>query len=232
MVQRIFDCSVDTDLLTGMRLAKVSLGRNELAVIPTDTVYGLAANAFSPEAVQKLLSAKGRDRQSPPPVLVANLNMARALVESLPETAVKLAETFWPGALTLILKSQPSLDWDLGETKQTVALRVPDHKIALALIEETGPLAVSSANLTGRPAATTAKQAFDYLAESVEVYLDGGPSPKGEASTILDLTGLVDSYDDKGNLTTAGKVKVIRQGALSIAKIKSVIGDLLESPAS
>lgn len=232
MVQRIFDCSVDTDLLTGMRLAKVSLGRNELAVIPTDTVYGLAANAFSPEAVQKLLSAKGRDRQSPPPVLVANLNMARALVESLPETAVKLAETFWPGALTLILKSQPSLDWDLGETKQTVALRVPDHKIALALIEETGPLAVSSANLTGRPAATTAKQAFDYLAESVEVYLDGGPSPKGEASTILDLTGLVDSYDDKGNLTTAGKVKVIRQGALSIAKIKSVIGDLLESPTS
>ena len=231
-MQRIFDCSVDTDLLTGMRLAKVSLGRNELAVIPTDTVYGLAANAFSPEAVQKLLSAKGRDRQSPPPVLVANLNMARALVESLPETAVKLAETFWPGALTLILKSQPSLDWDLGETKQTVALRVPDHKIALALIEETGPLAVSSANLTGRPAATTAKQAFDYLAESVEVYLDGGPSPKGEASTILDLTGLVDSYDDKGNLTTAGKVKVIRQGALSIAKIKSVIGDLLESPTS
>lgn len=229
MVQRIFDCSVDTDLLTGMRLAKVSLGRNDLAVIPTDTVYGLAANAFSPEAVQKLLSAKGRDRQSPPPVLIANLNMARALVESLPEAAVKLAETFWPGALTMILKSQPSLDWDLGETKQTVALRVPDHKIALALIEETGPLAVSSANLTGQPAATTAKQAFDYLADSVEVYLDGGPSPKGEASTILDLTGLVDVYDDKGEVTTTGKVKVIRQGALSISKIRSVIGDLLES---
>ena len=229
MVQRIFDCSVDTDLLTGMRLAKVSLGRNDLAVIPTDTVYGLAANAFSPEAVQKLLSAKGRDRQSPPPVLIANLNMARALVESLPEAAVKLAETFWPGALTMILKSQPSLDWDLGETKQTVALRVPDHKIALALIEETGPLAVSSANLTGEPAATTAKQAFDYLADSVEVYLDGGPSPKGEASTILDLTGLVDVYDDKGEVTTTGKVKVIRQGALSISKIRSVIGDLLES---
>lgn len=228
-MQRIFDCSVDTDLLTGMRLAKVSLGRNDLAVIPTDTVYGLAANAFSPEAVQKLLSAKGRDRQSPPPVLIANLNMARALVESLPEAAVKLAETFWPGALTMILKSQPSLDWDLGETKQTVALRVPDHKIALALIEETGPLAVSSANLTGQPAATTAKQAFDYLADSVEVYLDGGPSPKGEASTILDLTGLVDVYDDKGEVTTTGKVKVIRQGALSISKIRSVIGDLLES---
>ena len=228
-MQKFFDCSVDTDLLTGMRLAKVSLGRTELVVIPTDTVYGLAANAFSAEAVQKLLNAKGRDRQSPPPVLVANLNMARALVELLPDAAEKLAETFWPGALTLILRSQPSLDWDLGETKQTVALRVPDHKIALALIEETGPLAVSSANLTGKPAATTAKQAFDYLGESVEVYLDGGPSPKGEASTILDLTALVDSYDDNGALTTMGKIKVIRQGALSLARIQTVVGDLLES---
>lgn len=228
-MQKIFDCSVDTDLLTGMRLAKVSLGRTELAVIPTDTVYGLAANAFSAEAVEKLLNAKGRDRQSPPPVLVANLNMARALVEVLPDAAERLAETFWPGALTLILRSQPSLDWDLGETKQTVALRVPDHKIALALIEETGPLAVSSANLTGEPAATTAKQAFDYLGDSVEVYLDGGPSPKGEASTILDLTALVDNYDDKNVLTTVGKIKVIRQGALSLAKIQTVVGDLLES---
>jgi tRNA threonylcarbamoyl adenosine modification protein (Sua5/YciO/YrdC/YwlC family) len=212
-----------------MRLAKVSLGRTELAVIPTDTVYGLAANAFSAEAVEKLLNAKGRDRQSPPPVLVANLNMARALVEVLPDAAERLAETFWPGALTLILRSQPSLDWDLGETNQTVALRVPDHKIALALIEETGPLAVSSANLTGEPAATTAKQAFDYLGDSVEVYLDGGPSPKGEASTILDLTALVDNYDDKNVLTTVGKIKVIRQGALSLAKIQTVVGDLLES---
>ena len=227
-MQKIFDCSVDTDLLTGMRLAKVSLGRTELVVIPTDTVYGLAANAFSAEAVQKLLNAKGRDRQSPPPVLVANLNMARALVEVLPDAAEKLAETFWPGALTLILRSQPSLEWDLGETKQTVALRVPDHKIALALIGETGPLAVSSANLTGEPAATTAKQAFDYLGDSVEVYLDGGTSPKGEASTILDLTGLEDSYDDKGVLTTSGKIKVIRQGALSLAKIQTVVGNLLE----
>jgi tRNA threonylcarbamoyl adenosine modification protein (Sua5/YciO/YrdC/YwlC family) len=189
----------------------------------------LAANAFSAEAVQKLLNAKGRDRQSPPPVLVANLNMARALVEVLPDAAEKLAETFWPGALTLILRSQPSLEWDLGETKQTVALRVPDHKIALALIEETGPLAVSSANLTGSPAATTAKQAFDYLGDSVEVYLDGGTSPKGEASTILDLTGLEDNYDDKNVLTTIGKIKVIRQGALSLAKIQTVVGDLLES---
>jgi tRNA threonylcarbamoyl adenosine modification protein (Sua5/YciO/YrdC/YwlC family) len=227
-MQKIFDCSVDTDLLTGMRLAKVALGRTELAVIPTDTVYGVAANAFSPEAVQALLDAKGRGRQSPPPVLIANLNMAKALVESIPNAAIKLAETFWPGALTMIFRAQPSLQWDLGETRGTVALRVPDHKIALALIEETGPLAVSSANLTGQPAATTCKQAFGYLETSVAVFLDGGPSPKGEASTIIDLTKLVDSYDAEGNLSTTGSIQIIRRGALSEAKIRSVVGDLLE----
>ncbi len=231
-MQKIFDCSVDTDLLTGMRLAKVALGRTELVVLPTDTVYGIAANAFSPEAVQALLDAKGRGRQSPPPVLVTGLSQARALIESLPEAAVSLAETFWPGALTMIFKAQPSLDWDLGETRGTVAIRVPDHKITLALIEETGPLAVSSANLTGQPAATTCQQAFDYLQDSVAVYLDAGNSPKGEASTILDMTDLVDSYDAAGNHSVSGKVKVIRSGALSEAKIRSVIGDLLESPVS
>lgn len=230
-MQRIFDCSVDTELLTGMRLAKVALGRTELVVLPTDTVYGIAANAFSPEAVQALLDAKGRGRQSPPPVLVTGLNQARALVDSIPDAAIKLAETFWPGALTMIFKAQPSIDWDLGETRGSVALRVPDHKIALALIEETGPLAVSSANLTGQPAAITCQQAFDYLQESVAVYLDSGSSPKGEASTILDMTNLVDSYDSDGNLTTTGSVKVIRRGALSEAKIRSVIGDLLEAKA-
>lgn len=231
MNQKMFDCSVDTDLLTGMRLAKASLGRTELVVIPTDTVYGIAANAFSAVAVTALLAAKGRGRQSPPPVLVSGISQAKALVEVFPDAAIKLAETFWPGALTMIFRSQPSLDWDLGETKQTVALRVPDHKIALALLEETGPLAVSSANLTGQPAATTCHQAFDYLKDSVQVFLDVGNSPKGEASTILDMTGLVDSYDQAGILSTKGKVKVVRRGALTEAKIRSVIGDLLESSA-
>ena len=157
--------------------------------------------------------------------------MARALVETLPEAAIKLAETFWPGALTIILRANPSLSWDLGETQGTVALRVPDHKIALALIEETGPLAVSSANLTGQPAATTCAQAHAYLESSVQVFLDGGPSPKGEASTILDLTQLVDTYDAEGKLSTTGVIKIVRRGALAEAKIRSVVGDLLEVSA-
>jgi L-threonylcarbamoyladenylate synthase len=226
VASRIYDCSLDTDLLTGMRLAKVSLGRNELVVLPTDTVYGIGCDAFSAKGVTALLAAKGRGSQSPPPVLIPNINTLQALAHEIPEVALRLAETFWPGALTMILRAQPSLNWDLGETKGTVALRMPDHKIALALLEEVGPMAVSSANLTGEPAATTCQQAEAYLGESVQVYLDGGNSPKGEASTILDLTDVTDSYVD-GKLETTGKIRIVRAGALSADKIRTIAGDLL-----
>lgn len=228
-MERIYDCSLDTDLLTGMRLAKVAIGRKELVVLPTDTVYGLACDAFSHEGVQKLLEAKGRDRQSPPPVLIGNAAALDGLAQDIPALAHKLAETFWPGALTMILKAQPSLTWDLGETKGTVALRMPDHKIALALLQETGPLAVSSANLTGEPAAITCQQAEGYLGSKVKVYLDGGSSPKGEASTIVDLTDLVDVVESNGQVKTTGKVRVVRRGALSVDKLKLVLGENLEA---
>jgi len=227
-VERIYDCSVDTDLLTGMRLAKAALGRKELAVVPTDTVYGLACDAFSHEGVTKLLAAKGRDRQAPPPVLIGNASALEGLAQEVPQLAHKLAETFWPGALTMILKSQPSLTWDLGETKGTVALRMPDHKIALALLQETGPLAVSSANLTGEPAAITCQQAEIALGSKVKVYLDGGASPKGEASTIVDMTGLLDSVSESGEMVTTGKARIVRRGALSKEKLATVLGEFLE----
>lgn len=230
MAEGLFDCSVDTELLTGMRLAKIAVQRGELVVLPTDTVYGVGTDAFSAKGVADLLAAKGRGRQSPPPVLIPNSRTMSALAEYVPEVAKRLAQAFWPGALTMILRAQPSLHWDLGETRGTVALRVPDHKIALALLEETGPLAVSSANLTGQPAATTAPAAKDYLGKSVAVYLDAGPSPKGEASTIIDLTGVTDSYDEDANLTTTGKIRIVRQGALSFEQLKVVAGDLLEAP--
>ena len=227
-MERIYDCSVDTDLLTGMRLAKAALGRKELVVVPTDTVYGLACDAFSHEGVAKLLAAKGRDRQAPPPVLIGNAAALEGLAQDIPHLARKLAETFWPGALTMILKAQPSLTWDLGETKGTVALRMPDHKIALALLQETGPLAVSSANLTGEPAAITCQQAEIALGAKVKVYLDGGASPKGEASTIVDMTSLVDTVSESGEIATTGKVKIVRRGALSQQKLATVLGEFLE----
>jgi L-threonylcarbamoyladenylate synthase len=221
---KLFDCAVDTDLLTGMRLAKLAIQRGDLVVVPTDTVYGLAANAFDANAVARLLAAKGRDRQSPPPVLIPSAQTMAGLAIDVPEVANRLAQAFWPGALTMILHAQPSLHWDLGETRGTVALRVPDHKIALALLEETGPLAVSSANLTGEPAATTGAKAADYLGESVEVYLDSGPSPKGEASTILDLTRVTTNADGE----TTGTIRIVRQGALTREQIALIAGDLLE----
>ena len=227
-MERIYDCSVDTDLLTGMRLAKNSIGKKELVVFPTDTVYGIACDAFSHEAVEKLLEAKGRDKQSPPPVLIGNASALDGLAQEVPQLAHKLAATFWPGALTMILKAQPSLTWDLGETKGTVALRMPDHKIALALLQETGPLAVSSANLSGQPAATTCQQAEAALGSKVKIYLDGGSSPKGEASTIVDMTDLTESVSESGEIVTSGKAKILRRGALSREKLLTVLGEFLE----
>jgi len=215
-LQKVYDCSVDTDLLTGFRLAKVSLDRNELVVLPTDTVYGIAANAFSPKAVEALLNAKGRDRTMPPPVLIPKVETLSALASDLPLVANQLAAAFWPGALTMVLKAQRSLEWDLGETRGTVALRVPDHKITLALLEDVGPLAVSSANLTGKDAAVNVQQAVEHFDDKVAVYLDGGASPKGEASTILDLTQVRDGQP----------IRVLRKGAISLDRIRSVIGNV------
>jgi len=215
-LQKVYDCSVDTDLLTGFRLAKVSLDRNELVVLPTDTVYGIAANAFSPKAVEALLNAKGRDRTMPPPVLIPKVETLSALASDLPLVANQLAAAFWPGALTMVLKAQRSLEWDLGETRGTVALRVPDHKITLALLEDFGPLAVSSANLTGKDAAVNVQQAVEHFGDNVAVYLDGGASPKGEASTILDLTQVRDGEP----------IRVLRKGAISLDRIRSVIGNV------
>src|SRR5690606_29084816 len=134
----------------------------------------VAADAFSPEAVQRLVEAKGRTRQSPPPVLIPRVETLDALAAEVPEPVRRLVDAFWPGGLTIILLANPSLHWDLGDTGGTVALRMPSNTVALELLAETGPLAVSSANLTGRPPATTAAEARDMLGDSVAVYLDAG----------------------------------------------------------
>jgi tRNA threonylcarbamoyl adenosine modification protein (Sua5/YciO/YrdC/YwlC family) len=222
----LYDCSVSTELLTGTRLARAAIGRGELIVIPTDTVYGVAADAFNADAVTRLLTAKGRGRQSPPPVLIPGLQTLDALAESVPTEVRELVAAFWPGGLTVVLPAQRSLAWDLGETHGTVALRMPSDKIALELLAETGPLAVSSANLTGQPAAHTAQEAARMLGESIEVYLDGGQvgqfdseDPSAEASTIVDATRLA---------AGTGKLRVLRHGVISTAQLRSIVGDALE----
>lgn len=187
-----------------------AVSRGEVIVLPTDTVYGVGADAFSPDAVARVLAAKGRDRQMPPPVLIPSLRTVDGLARDVPAAARALMEACWPGPLTVIVLAQPSLAWDLGETGGTVALRVPDHGAALALLARTGPLAVTSANRTGQPAATTAEDARDQLGDSVSVYLDGGDSPLGVASTIVDATGPV--------------LTVVRDGGVSRERLVEVAG--------
>ncbi len=185
----LYDCSEDTAFDDGLLAAQAALEDGELVVLPTDTVYGVAADAFSPQAVQRLLEAKGRGRTMPPPVLVGAPTTLEALAVDIPGWLRSATSQLWPGPLTVICHQQPSLTWDLGETHNTVAVRMPDDRVALALLKQTGPLAVSSANTTGDPAATTAAAAQEMLGDSVSVYLDGGPVRSGRPSTILDATG-------------------------------------------
>ena len=198
----IFDCADDMQRTAGIAAAAAAVLRGALAVLPTDTVYGLGADAFRPAAVTDLLAAKGRGRQMPPPVLVGSVRAASALVEDLGRYGQDLIDEFWPGGLTLICRASRSLQWDLGETRGTVAIRMPKHPIALELLKETGPMAVSSANLSGSPAATTAAGAREQLGDSVAVYLDGGPCQADVPSTIVDLTG------DTPRLLRAGVVPI------------------------
>ena len=192
--------------------ASLAIQRGELVVLPTDTVYGLAADAFDKDAVQELLDAKGRGREMPPPVLVSAVTTLDALAVRVPTWARRLVEDFWPGALTLVCHAHTSLQWDLGDTRGTVAVRMPDHPLALDVLERTGPLAVSSANLTGRPAATDATAAEEMLGDEVAVIIDGGTSPGGEASTIIDCT------------TSPGRV--LRLGAISLERLNEVLEPL------
>ena len=216
-----FDCSDPSELLSGVRLARAVIERGELAVIPTDTVYGIAADAFSPAAVQRLLDAKGRGRESPPPVLIPSIETLDALAESVPPEVRDLVAAFWPGGLTIILPARSSLNWDLGEAHGTVALRMPANDIALTVLAETGPLAVSSANLTGKPAARTSADARADLGDSVSVYLNGGEvgsankSAPDPGSTIVDATGLLDE---------GGLLRIVRHGVISDEAIREVVG--------
>jgi L-threonylcarbamoyladenylate synthase len=184
-----YDTSVESEREEGIAAAGRAVQRGRLVVLPTDTVYGVGADAFDPEAVERLLSAKGRGRQMPPPVLVSARTTLDALAVGVPDWADALVEELWPGPLTVVVRQQPSLQWDLGETRGTVAVRMPDHEVAIELLSRTGPLAVSSANRTGLPAATNADDAEKMLGELVRVILDAGATPGPVPSTIVDCTG-------------------------------------------
>lgn len=207
-----YDVTDESQFETGVAAATTAIRSGQLVVLPTDTVYGLAADAFDPVAVARLLRAKGRGRAMPPPVLIAAPATLDALGTGIRPWVRTLVQEFWPGPLTLIVHQQSSLQWDLGETRGTVAVRMPEDPVALELLTRTGPLAVSSANLTGRPAAIAASAAEEMLGDRVEVILDNGPSAGGVASTILDCTG--------------DQPRVMRSGAIGVDRIREVLTPL------
>lgn len=201
----------DEEREAAIEAASLAVQRGELVVLPTDTVYGVAADAFDPDAVAALLDAKGRGREMPPPVLVSAASTIDAIAVKVPAYARRLIEEFWPGPLTLVCHQQSSLQWDLGDTRGTVAVRMPDHEIAREILERTGPLAVSSANETGLAAATDADGAERMLGDLVAVVVDAGESPGGEASTIVDVTG--------------PRGRILRRGALSLEALNEALDE-------
>jgi L-threonylcarbamoyladenylate synthase len=203
-----YDCADEAQRAEGLAAAASAVLRGELVVLPTDTVYGVGADAFSPAAVRRVLAAKGRGRDMPSPVLVGTVRAAAALVEDLGPYGQLLIDEFWPGGLTIVCRAARSLSWDLGDTKGTVAIRMPQDPVALELLQETGPMAVTSANKTGEPSPVTAGEAREQLGELVSVYLDGGPCSGGVASTMLDLTG--------------NQPQLLRRGAISVGRLREV----------
>ena len=205
-----YDCTDETGREVGLSSAAGALRAGRLVVTPTDTLYGLAADAFDPDAVNQLLSAKRRGPDMPVPVLVGSWETIDGLVVSTPAAARDLIRAFWPGGLSLVVHQAPSLGWKLGHTRGTVMLRMPLHPVAIELLREVGPLAVSSANVSGQPPATTVDQAREQLGDSVAVYLDGGPCSIGEPSTIVDLSG--------------PGPRILREGAVTAERVGEVIG--------
>lgn len=207
----VYDCNRPDSRETGLLAAANAVRSGGLVVLPTDTVYGIGADAFDSGAVRALLSAKGRGPDMPVPVLVGSWSTVDGLVQSVTQRARSLVEAFWPGGLSLVLPQAPSLSWDLGNSRGTVNLRMPLHPVALDLLREVGPMAVSSANTTGQPPAAQAEQARTQLGESVSVYLDGGPTGEPVASTIVDLTQQAP--------------RVLREGAVSLVELSEVLGE-------
>lgn len=209
MTAKQMKVGTDEEREAALAAAGLAVQRGRLVVLPTDTVYGVGADAFDPDAVDRLLSAKGRGREMPPPVLVSSATTLDALATRLPDYVRGLVDEFWPGPLTIVCHQQPSLQWDLGETRGTVAIRMPDHQLARDLLDRTGPLAVSSANLTGMAAAVDADAAMEMLGDAVEVVIDDGASPGSVASTIIDAT--------------TDRPRLLRLGAISVAELDDLL---------
>lgn len=190
-----------------------AIRRGELVIFPTETVYGLAADARNEQAVRRLIEAKGRDGDHALPVQVASVGQLGLVAAQTSAMAKLMAARFWPGPLTLVMPKSRDLPNVVTAGKGTVGVRVPDHPVALALLREVGiPIVATSANVTGHAPPTTAEKAVDEVGEAVSVVLDAGPCEIGVPSTVVDASVI--------------PPRVLRLGAISIEKLREVLGEV------
>lgn len=192
----------------GLDVAAASLERGELVVIPTDTVYGIAARIDRPRALERLIEVKRRPKDLPIPVLVAGFDEAQS-IGIFDEHASRLARAWWPGPLTIVVGRAPGFDVELGGDGATVGLRVPDHLVALALLERSGALATSSANVSGETTPAGIRLIAEIFGDEVSVYVEGNPPPGGVASTVVAVQN--------------GTLHVIREGDLTMAQVRAAM---------
>lgn len=208
MAERIVDANDDRDV--AVAVAAQALRDGHLAVLPTDTVYGVAADAFNTTGTRRIFGAKRRSRRFPLPVLVRRPKQLLGLCPAVPVTAESLMSAYWPGPLTIVVPVDPDLEWDIGDNRGTVAVRMPMDDLVLDVIRAVGPLAVTSANISGSPAATTATDALDQLGDLVEVYVDEGVRSDTSPSTIVDVSRGAPQVLREGPLPTDDVLAVAR----------------------
>ena len=171
-----------------LKRALEALGKGGLVAFPTDTVYGVGALAFDRKAVESIYAAKDRPGEKAIPILIGDVEDLKKVCPGLPELALKLAGRFWPGPLTLVVPKHPELP-EAVSASGTVGVRMPDHPVARALLRLAGPMAGTSANISGRPSPTDAKEVFNQLGGRVALIIDGGKTPGGVPSTVVDCVG-------------------------------------------
>jgi len=199
---------VPADAPRALQQALDILQQGGLVAFPTDTVYGLGALAYNPLSIERLYAVKSRDSSKAIPILICNMGELSQVAASTDSRTRRLAERFWPGPLTLVVPRHPSLPEVLTHYP-TVGVRMPDHPVALAFIKRTGPLAVTSANLSGQPSATTAGEVLEYLRGRIDLVLDGGPTPGGISSTVVDCSG--------------SELAILRQGPITLQELLSTL---------
>jgi len=166
-----------------------AIRRGELVAFPTETVYGLGADAFNKRAVARVYEAKGRPADNPLPIQITSKDEALKLAAEVPDVARRLMERFFPGPLTLVLRASPDVPDEVTAGTGKIGIRMPDHPVALALIRSAGtPIVAPSANVTGQPPPTSAEEVLAYLGGRIELILDAGPTPLKIASTVVDVT--------------------------------------------